>query len=71
MRAYGIPKQLKRGVTDPPTKMTDPMTIRLVVVRKVCRAFDIVLRMAKAKAIAPRIPIFQSIMDEYGPAINI
>jgi hypothetical protein len=53
---HGIPKQVKRGVTDPPTKMTDPITIRLVVVRKVCRALDIVLRIANAKAMAPRIP---------------
>ena len=35
LHAYGIPKQVKRGVTDPPTKMTDPMTIKLVVVRNV------------------------------------
>ena len=53
---YGTPKHVNSGVTDPPTKITDPMTIRLVVVKNVCLAFDMVLRIAKAKAIAPRIP---------------
>ena len=33
-----------------------PMTIKLVVVKKVCRALDMVFRIAKAKAIAPLIP---------------
>lgn len=51
-----MPKQLSRGVTEPPTKMTEPMTMSDVVVKNVCRAGDTVLRMASANAMAPRRP---------------
>ena len=36
--------------------MTDPITIKDVVVKNVCLAFDTVFRMASAKAMAPRKP---------------
>lgn len=43
--------------------MTDPITIKLVVVRKVCRDLDIVFRIAKAKAMAPRRPFTTIILS--------
>lgn len=55
----GIRRYASACVAAPPCSTTVAMTINEVVVNIACRASDTVLRMAKAKDIAPRKPGIQ------------
>jgi hypothetical protein len=57
--AYGILNQVRSCIVAPPCTITVTMTISDVVVNIACLASDIVLRIARAKDMAPRKPVRQ------------
>lgn len=59
--AYGILNHVRSCIVAPPCTITVTITINDVVVNIACLASDTVLRIAKAKDMAPRKPMEQKI----------